>query len=202
MGDSVLNHFGNWGGVLVFFILYSIMIFFVPFYKKSQRKPTSVYIAFVLAYVLEMFGIPFSMYIIAWFFGFTLPDGILWGHTLNQYIGHFGMYIGILITIIGISLVVIGWKNIYDNYWSKEKGKGKLVTSGIYAYIRHPQYTGFFLVTLGMILEWATLTLLLMWPTLIILYYRLAKKEEEDMLKEFGEDYKEYKKRTSMFLPI
>ncbi|MTI69702.1 MAG: isoprenylcysteine carboxylmethyltransferase family protein [Firmicutes bacterium] len=202
MGDSVLNHFGNWGGVLVFFILYSIMIFFVPFYKKSQRKPTSVYIAFVLAYVLEMFGIPFSMYIIAWFFGFTLPDGILWGHTLNQYIGHLGMYIGILITIIGISLVVIGWKNIYDNYWSKEKGKGKLVTSGIYAYIRHPQYTGFFLVTLGMILEWATLTLLLMWPTLIILYYRLAKKEEEDMLKEFGEDYKEYKKRTSMFLPI
>ena len=87
-------------------------------------------------------------------------------------------------------------------YWSKEEGKGKLVTSGINTYIRHPQYTGFFLITLGMICEWATLPVLIMWPLLLVLYYRLAKREEADMEKEFGAAYREYKRHTSMILPV
>ena len=50
--------------------------------------------------------------------------------------------------------------------------------------------------------QWATIPLLIMWPILFRLYYRLAKKEERDMEKEFGADYKEYKKNTGMFLPV
>jgi protein-S-isoprenylcysteine O-methyltransferase Ste14 len=68
--------------------------------------------------------------------------------------------------------------------------------------LRHPQYTGFMLITLGMILEWATLPLLIMWPILAVLYYRLARREEADMVQEFGEEYREYKQRTSMFVPV
>lgn len=85
--------------------------------------------------------------------------------------------------------------------WSKEEGKGELVTNSIYAYIRHPQYTGFMLITLAMIFEWATLSLLIMWPLLMIIYYRLAKKEEADMEVEFGRQYAEYRRTTGMFLP-
>lgn len=50
--------------------------------------------------------------------------------------------------------------------------------------------------------EWAALPLLVMWPILIVLYYRLAKREERDMEKEFGQEYVEYRRRTSMFLPL
>lgn len=201
MDDSAQSHFGNWGGVLVWIILYGVFILFIPFYRKSQRKHASVYIAFIVAYALEMFGIPLSMYLIAGALGNTLPDGVLWGHTLNQYIGHWGMYIGILLNIIGVLLVISGWKIIHQKYWRHEEGRGELVTSGIYAYIRHPQYTGFLLVTLGLIFEWATLPLLVMWPILVVMYYRLARKEEADMIKEFGQQYIEYKNATGMFFP-
>ncbi len=199
--DPVLNHFGQWVAVAIWIVVYGLFILFLPFYRKSQRKSSSVYIAFVVAYALEMFGIPMSMYIIAWAFGSTLPEGFLWGHTLVNQIGWGGMYAGVAVSLIGAVIVVFGWRSIYRHYWSKEEGKGQLVTSGIYAFIRHPQYTGFMLITLGMLLEWATVPLLIMWPILSVLYYRLARKEEAQMEKEFGSQYVEYKRRTGMFLP-
>jgi methanethiol S-methyltransferase len=202
MEENVWTHFGQWGSVLLWTALYGVFLVFIPFYRKSQRRPASVYLAFVVAYALEMFGIPLSMYVVAWIFGFTLPEGVLWGHTLGQQIGLWGMYLGIALSISGVFLILLGWREIYREYWSKEEGKGKLVTSGIYAYVRHPQYTGFLLISLGMLLEWATIPLLIMWPILVVLYYRLARKEEKDMEQEFGSAYLEYKQRTSMFLPL
>lgn len=111
------------------------------------------------------------------------------------------MYLGILISLTGATLVVSGWNQIHKNYWSKDEGQGNLVITGIYRYIRHPQYTGFFMITLGMILEWATLPLLILYSLLLVLYYRLAKKEEMDIEKEFGNEYLEYKMKTKMFIP-
>jgi protein-S-isoprenylcysteine O-methyltransferase Ste14 len=111
------------------------------------------------------------------------------------------MYIGTLLSLTGIVLVVMGWNVVYRRYWRKEAGQGELVTSGIYRYIRHPQYTGFLLITLGMLLDWATLPMLIMWPVMAVLYTRLAKKEEGDMIAEFGQKYVDYMQRTGRFLP-
>lgn len=193
--------FGQWIAVALWIVVYGAFILFLPFYKKSQRKPSGVYLAFVIAYALEMFGVPMSMYVIAWALGNTLPEGFLWGHTLINQIGYWGMYVGIGISLIGAVLVFFGWRHIYKEYWSKDAGQGQLVTTGIYAYIRHPQYTGFLLITLGMMFEWATLPLLVMWPILAVLYYRLARKEEADMEQEFGQAYRAYRQHTGMFLP-
>ncbi len=200
--ETTMSHFGQWSFVLLWTLLGSIFIAFVPFFKKSQRKPASVYIAFMLAMAFEMFGIPMSMYILAWAFGDKIPEGIFWGHTLFQWIGHTGMYIGTVLAIIGIVLVVLGWKEVYKRYWSKEEGKGELVTDGIYRFIRHPQYTGFMLITLGMLLDWATLPMLIMCPILGVMYYRLARREEREMEVQFGEAYRQYLRQTSMFLPM
>ncbi len=52
-----------------------------------------------------------------------------------------------------------------------------------------------------MLLEWVTPPLLIMWPLLIVIYYRLAKREEADMAQEFGQAYIDYQQRTGMFLP-
>ncbi|UCE95595.1 MAG: hypothetical protein JSV51_07715 [Candidatus Bathyarchaeota archaeon] len=70
----------------------------------------------------------------------------------------------------------------------------------VYEHIRHPQYTVFLLITFGMLVHWATIPILVMWPILVVIYYRLAKKEEKEMEKEFGTDYSNYKK-TGMFFP-
>ncbi len=177
MNDTALVHFGQWGAAALFIVLGLVFLAFTPFYKKSQIKPAGVYIAFIVAWAFEMFGIPMSMYFLTWVIGKRLPDGILWGHTLYNYIGHLGLNLSYACFLAGMLLVVVGWWVIYKRYWSKAEGKGQLVTIGIYRFIRHPQYTGFLLITLGMIFEWATLPLLIMWPILVILYYRLAKRE-------------------------
>ena len=199
--ETTQSHFGQWGYVIVWALLGAVFILFTPFYKKSQRKPASVYLAFMVAMAFEMFGIPMSMYILAWVFGTSIPEGFFWGHTLVAQFGHLGMYIGTVLAFLGIVLVVLGWKEVYRRYWSRESGSGELITDGIYAYIRHPQYTGFLLITLGMLLDWATLPMLIMWPIMAVLYYRLARREEREMEAEFGPSYRQYMQRTSMFLP-
>jgi protein-S-isoprenylcysteine O-methyltransferase Ste14 len=193
--------FGRWELVILWIILFAFFLFFIPFNRKSQKRPASVYFAFVVALAFEMFGIPLSLYFVTWGLGVSLPAGLLWEHTLKQYIGLWGMYVGSIISLVGGILVIYGWKQIHKLYWSKDEGQGKLVTKGIYAYIRHPQYTGLLLITFGLLVHWATIPILIMWPILLLMYYRLAKKEEKEMEKEFGTEYSHYKEKTGMFLP-
>lgn len=200
--ENVWEHFNNWWAVALWIVFFGLFLLFIPFYKKSQRKPATVYFAFIVALALEMFGVPLTMYILTYAIGKQLPEGILWGHTLSGYIGDAGVSVMYLFATIGAILIILGWKEIYKHYWSKEEGKGTLVTAGIYGHIRHPQYTGFLLITLGMLAEWATLPLLIMWPVLAVLYYRLARKEEADMEAEFGQVYRDYRARTAMFIPL
>ncbi len=201
MSDPASVHFNQWLYMVIWIGLFALMLLFVPFYKKSQRKPASAYLAFIIALALEMFGVPLSMYAITWLIGTNLPDGVLYGHTLQPWIGHWGMYVGTALMLIGAALVIVGWRVIYKRFWSKGEDEGQLVTDGIYALIRHPQYTGFMLITLGMILDWATLPLLVMWPILAVVYYRLVRMEEREMTGQFGAAYRLYKTRTGMFLP-
>ncbi len=200
--ETFESHFQNWFGVLLFTIIYGVVILFLPFYKKMDKKPVGTYFAFVIAFAIEMHGIPFSMYVISWIIGKNLPEGILWGHTLFDKIGYTGMYINIGCSLIGLTMIIIGWRTIYKKYWSKEEGNGVLVTSGIYRFIRHPQYTGLFLISTGMLCEWATLSLLILYPVIIILYVRLAKREEKQMIAEFGQEYIDYMKKSKRFIPF
>ncbi len=200
--ETLEGHFHNWFGVLFFIVIYGAVLFFLPFYKKLDKKPNGTYLAFLIAFAVEMHGIPFSMYLISWAIGTNLPEGVLWGHTLIHSIGYWGMYINYICAAIALTLIITGWYPIHKHYWSKETGKGSLVTTGIYRYIRHPQYTGLLLLSLGMLIEWATLPLLILYPVMVVLYVRLAKKEEKDMIAEFGAAYLAYKKNTKMFIPF
>ena len=199
--ETLDSHFYNWFGVIFFSVLYGMILLFMPFYKKMDKKPAGTYLAFVIAFAIEMHGIPFSMYVISWIIGKNLPEGVLWGHTLFNSIGYWGMYINIVCGALGIFLIMNGWYNIYKKYWSQETGTGILVESGIYKYIRHPQYAGLLLLSFGMMVEWATLPLLIIYPVMIFMYVRLAKKEELDMIEEFGTDYQNYMDKTKMFIP-
>lgn len=199
--ETLESHFSQWGAVIFFAILYGSILFFMPFYRKINRKPAAAYLAFVIAFAVEMHGIPFSMYILSIFIGENLPNGVLWGHTLFDKIGYAGMYINIALSLSGLILIILGWYSVYHNYWKHVKGQGKVVCKGIYRYIRHPQYAGLMLISSGMLAEWATLPTLIMFPVIIYMYVKLAKKEEKDMISEFGEEYVQYMKKTKRFIP-
>jgi protein-S-isoprenylcysteine O-methyltransferase Ste14 len=76
-----------------------------------------------------------------------------------------------------------------------------LVTTGLYARIRHPQYSGLFLVMIGLLIQWPTIITGLMFPVMVYVYYRLSKREEADMIILFGEEYRRYREKTPMFVP-
>jgi protein-S-isoprenylcysteine O-methyltransferase Ste14 len=194
------QHFGDWASVVGWILIFGVFLAFLPFQRRSPWRPANIYLAFIVASAFEMFGIPLSMYFVAWAFGVTLPEGLLWGHTLQQYIGYSGMYLGFLLNIVGGALIVLGWRAIYRSYWGA--GERKLVIDGVYAHIRHPQYIGIILMTLGLLIHWATIPLLIMWPMLIVQYYRLARREEEELEREFGEDYTRYREKVPMFIPF
>ena len=58
--ETLGSHFYNWFGVLFFMVLYSAVLLFVLFYRKMDRKPTGTYFAFLIAFAIEMHGIPLS----------------------------------------------------------------------------------------------------------------------------------------------
>ena len=86
------------------------------------------------------------------------------------------------------------WRRIH-------KADGKMVTSGLYRLVRHPQYSALFLIMVGMLIQWPTIITAAMWPILILMYYRLARKEEEEMESRFGNQYTVYRRQVPMFWP-
>lgn len=79
----------------------------------------------------------------------------------------------------------------------------KLITTGLYAYIRNPMLLGLFLLMLGLGVLFGSLSLIFIFTPLFILLNVLYLKaiEEKEMEKKFGEEYLEYKKKVPMFIP-
>jgi protein-S-isoprenylcysteine O-methyltransferase Ste14 len=182
-------------------VLFSLFFLFIPYKKKVARRQTSVYIAFVVALYIEMYGVPFTAYIFSWAFGFQNIYTLEF--LLKLIIGQGAFYevfkilifpLATAIIVAGILLIIFGWREIFN-------GKGKLVTTGLYSRTRHPQYLGFLILTLGMNLEWTTIFTIILWPFLAVLYYKLANQEDKENEEQFGEDFLKYKKSVPSFFP-
>ncbi|MEM3715627.1 MAG: methyltransferase [Candidatus Bathyarchaeia archaeon] len=78
---------------------------------------------------------------------------------------------------------------------------GGLITSGVYGVVRHPQYLGIILLTLGVTIRTLRPASLIAWITLLTVYLILASLEEKNLLKIYGEKYVEYSKRTAFIIP-
>jgi protein-S-isoprenylcysteine O-methyltransferase Ste14 len=101
-----------------------------------------------------------------------------------------------VLTLAGFVLLAAAWKVLYQ-----AQRTHALAVSGPYAVIRHPQYIAFITIMFSFLLQWPTILTLLMFPVLVWMYVRLAKREEQKALAEFGDAYTRYAAQTPAFFP-
>jgi protein-S-isoprenylcysteine O-methyltransferase Ste14 len=97
----------------------------------------------------------------------------------------------------GFILIGAAWSVLYQAQRTHQ-----IATTGPYAYLRHPQYAGFIMIMVGILVQWPTLITLAMFPVLVTMYIRLARREEREALAEFGDPYAAYASNTPAFLPL
>ncbi len=112
------------------------------------------------------------------------------------------VWLGALIVVVGIAIRMKALLDLGSAFSMKVERREdqELVTSGLYATIRHPLYLATLAMALGIpILLSAWLTLILTALTLIGILVRIRK--EERFMREQFPGYEEYARRTWRLLP-
>ena len=197
-----IAHSGAWSLAVIMIVIAS-WIFYRYFAPKTWREWAGAGLvqAFIIALYAEMYGFPLTIYFLVRFFGIDSPNlnANLWSSLLG--IGELGMMIsmvlGYALLFVGIGLFIQGWRELY-----KARQQNLLVTTGLYRFVRHPQYTGLFVGLFGEgVVHWPTLFSIVILPMIVLAYYLLARSEEKKVIEQFGDEYRDYLARTSMFIP-
>jgi protein-S-isoprenylcysteine O-methyltransferase Ste14 len=112
-------------------------------------------------------------------------------------------WVGAVLTAVGIGFAI--WARvILGRNWSPRpavKEHHELVTTGPYAYVRHPIYTGILLAALGTAIT-SSIFGIGMFIFISVAFALRIKKEEKIMLELFPEHYPEYQKHTKRLVPF
>lgn len=106
--------------------------------------------------------------------------------------------------LISLSLIVVGSAVFLSSFktWLLNFKKGGLITHGLYRIVRHPQYFGIILLTLGFSMGLLRPVSFIAWLTLTFGYLTLASLEERNMLKNRKAEYEEYANKTPFMMPF
>lgn len=207
-----MNHdvpaYGLWGLVIINSLVF--LIFTFSFARPTSRRDWrsfGAFAAFIVALFAEMYGFPLTIYLLSGWLGRRYPGtdflshdaGHLWWsllglsgdpHTNPIHIA------SMLLIVSGLLLVASAWRVLYE-----AQRQGHLATAGPYSVIRHPQYVGFVAVLLGFLLQWPTILTLAMFPVLVLMYFRLARREEREVHEEFGSEWERYAANVPALIP-
>jgi protein-S-isoprenylcysteine O-methyltransferase Ste14 len=122
----------------------------------------------------------------------------------NYYLPDWVGWISVIVFMIAIWLLYLSHRDL-GRHWTVMLGmreNHKLITTGIYKYIRHPMYAAH--------LVWAVAQILMLhnWIagysfiiTMLPFYFFRTGKEEQMLLEEFGEEFRIYKDKTGALFP-
>ena len=193
------------------FINAAIFIMFAFSFTKPRTardwRSFGAFSAFLVTLFTEMYGFPLTIYLLSGWLASNYSGLDLLshnsGHLLQTLLGWKGdphlsplHWLSDILIGGGFILISSAWDVLY-----KAQRAQQVATNGPYAYLRHPQYVGFIVIMLGFLIQWPTLITLIMFPILVTMYIRLARREERDALVEFGDAYARYAAATPAFFP-
>jgi protein-S-isoprenylcysteine O-methyltransferase Ste14 len=101
---------------------------------------------------------------------------------------------GLILSVAGVVLAI--WsRRCLGRYWSGKitiKADHQLIRSGPYRVIRHPIYAALLSLYLGTAVVSGELHALIGWVLAVIAYLRKIRLEEANLIKAFGEEYRNY----------
>jgi len=159
-------------------ILYQLLMRFLAFLLDHSTEYTVALVSAICEYMLE-----------SWMF----PRFKSWLCIFR--------YIGLLFALGGQMIRTAAMHEAADNFshliFEKKHPGHKLVTTGVYKYMRHPAYTGFFFWTLGVQMVLGNpICFGVFFKALSSFFEERIKYEEETLVKFFGPEYSKYKSMT------
>jgi protein-S-isoprenylcysteine O-methyltransferase Ste14 len=112
--------------------------------------------------------------------------------------------VGTVVFALGLTLTIVSRRQLGKSWVDLEEAQilpeHRLVSHGIYAYVRHPIYTADLLLFVGLQLALNSWLVLAAVPLLPVLFWRTTR--EEAQLSEAFPGYAEYRRRTKRFVPF
>jgi len=112
---------------------------------------------------------------------------------------------------LGIIIIIFGWlmkrpsggygKDVDDYLYIIYPEKGKLITKGMYKYIRNPQYLARGIISIGFGVVANNISAMVVGFIHFISYCAIIPSEDKEMLRRFGKEFEDYKKRVPALFP-
>lgn len=150
-------------------------------------------------WAISVMSIPLLPYVIGFLSGQADPE-----REIQVLFFSKSVMVGRVIALIGVIILLLA---AMQWLWNHAKGGG-LIKKGAYSVVRHPQFTGIIIITIGltvMVLTYpagSPLQLAGLWLIQILGYIAIARYEEWRLLKRFGENYRQYKRNVPFLFPV
>jgi protein-S-isoprenylcysteine O-methyltransferase Ste14 len=117
--------------------------------------------------------------------------------------GVWQFWVGAAVTVAGLLFAV--WARVHlGRNWSRSvtiKQGHELITTGPYAVVRHPIYTGILTGFLGMAIAISQVRGLIVFALIFLAFWIKLRMEEQWMRSQFGETYAAYARKTAALVP-
>jgi protein-S-isoprenylcysteine O-methyltransferase Ste14 len=117
--------------------------------------------------------------------------------------GYWPFWLGAAVTVAGLLFAVWAREHLGSN-WSRSvtiKQGHELITTGPYAVVRHPIYTGILTGFLGMAIAISQVRGFIAFVLIFFVLWVKLRMEEEWMRSQFGETYATYARHTAVLVP-
>ena len=125
--------------------------------------------------------------------------------ALHQQVSWFFMIASLILVIHGLDLILIlglPEGSLPDSPNLPFENTTRLVVVGAYRFIRHPMYASVILLTWGVAMKAPTVRSLCLSLVIMVFLYVTARVEERENIERFGEQYRQYMKKSRMFIPF